>query len=157
MFEDLLKEAENEHIEVVYVPFRGKLKSLYYDKAIALNKNLEITAEKTYVLAEELGHYYTTVGNILDQTQILNRKQERRARAWGYQKLVPLDKLIQAYKEGIRTQHELAEFLEVTEQYLIDALKYYKEKYSIYRVGKYYICFEPLRILKNINFTADFV
>ena len=150
MFDNLLQEAHNERIEVILKPFKGKLKGLYYDNVIAINKNIETSAEKTCVLAEELGHYYTSVGNILDQTKITNRKLERMARAWAFQKLVPLDKLVEAYKEGIRTKHELAEYLDVTEQFLCDALKYYKEKYGMYcRVGKYMICFKPIRVLKN--------
>lgn len=70
------------------------------------------------MLAEELGHYYTTVGNILDKKKTINRKLERRARAWAYQKLTPLDKLIQAHNEGIRTRYEMAEYLGVTERFL---------------------------------------
>ncbi len=153
----LLNEAEKECIEVVSLPFKGNLKGLYYDKVIGLNKNLETTAEKCCVLAEELGHYYTSAGNILDQSKIENRKQERRARTWAYQKLVPLDKLVLAYKEGIRTKYELAEFLGVTEQFLAEALKYYKEKYGMYyRLGKYWICFEPLGILENLENIDNF-
>ncbi|NLT94071.1 MAG: ImmA/IrrE family metallo-endopeptidase [Clostridia bacterium] len=152
MHETLLIEAEKECIEVVYLPLKGKIKGLYYDKVIGLNKNLETTAEKCCVLAEELGHYYTTAGNILDQSKIENRKQERRARTLAYQKLVPLDKLVEAYKAGIRTKHELAEYLGVTERFLCDAVKYYKEKYGIYcRVGEYWICFDPLGIIENID------
>ena len=130
MYEELLNEAEQDNITVVYRPMRGNIKGLYYDRVIALNKNIDTTAEKTCILAEELGHYFTSVGNILDQNQLQNRKLERRARAWGYQRLVPLDKLILAYKQGIRSRYELAEYLEVTEQFLADVLKYYKEKYG---------------------------
>lgn len=152
MYERLLNEAEKEHIEIVYIPLKGRLKGLYYDKVIAINKNIETTAEKTCVLAEELGHYYTTVGNILDQKRIQNRKLERRARAWAYKKLVPLYKLVEAYKDGIKNRFELAEYLQVTEEFLDEALKYYKEKYGMYyRLGKYWICFEPLGILENID------
>lgn len=152
MYTTLLREAEKENIEVVYLPLRGRIKGLYYNNVIALNKNLDTTAEQTCILAEELGHYYTSAGNILDQKQLANRKLERRARAWGYQRLVPLDKLIQAYRKGIKSRHELAEFLEVTEQFLVDVLKYYKEKYGPYRqVGDYYICFEPLAIIQDFQ------
>ena len=152
MYEKLLCEAEKENIEVVYMPLKGRIKGLYCDKVIAINKNIETTAEKTCVLAEELGHYYTTVGNILDQKRIQNRKLERRARAWAYQRLVPLDKLTEAYKAGIRNRFELAEYLEVTERFLEEAIKYYREKYGIYcRVGKYWICFDPLGIIENID------
>lgn len=152
MFETLLNEAHKENLEVVFMPFKERLKGLYYDKVIAINKNIDTTAEKTCILAEELGHYHTTVGNILDQKKITNRKLERRARAWGYQRLVPLDKLILAYEKGIRSRYELAEFLEITEQFLADALKYYKDKYGLYcQVGGYYICFEPLAIVHNFQ------
>lgn len=148
----LLNEAEKECIEVVSLPFKGNLKGLYYDKVIGLNKNIETTAEKCCVLAEELGHYYSTIGNILDQKKIQNRKLERRARAWAYKKLVPLYKLVEAYKDGIKNRFELAEYLQVTEEFLDEALKYYKEKYGMYyRLGKYWICFEPLGILETLH------
>jgi hypothetical protein len=157
MYEKLLCEAEKENIEVVYMPLKGRIKGLYCDKVIAINKNIETTAEKTCVLAEELGHYYTTVGNILDQKKIINRKLERRARAWAYQRQVPLDKLTEAYKAGIRNRFELAEYLEVTERFLEEAIKYYREKYGIYcRVGKYRICFEPLGIIKSLDYANFF-
>lgn len=152
MHNTLLREAENEGIEVIYLPFRGRLKGLYYNNVIALSKDIDTTAEKNCILAEELGHYYTTVDDILDQKKIQNRKLERRARSWAYQRLVPLDKLTEAYKAGIRNRFELAEYLEVTERLLEEAIKYYREKYGIYcRVGKYWICFDPLGIIENID------
>ncbi|NLZ54543.1 MAG: ImmA/IrrE family metallo-endopeptidase, partial [Thermoanaerobacteraceae bacterium] len=149
MQKTLLREAEKEDIEIVYLPFRGRIKGFYYDKVIAISRHIDTTAEETCILAEELGHYYTSAGNILDQKQLSNRKLERRARAWAYKKLVPLDKLIEAYKAGVRSRFELAEYLQVTEKFLDEALKYYKEKYGMYyRLGKYWICFEPLGILE---------
>ncbi len=101
LYETLFNEADKENIEVVYIPFKERVKGIYYDKVIALNKNIDTTAEKNCILAEELGHYHTTAGNILDQKQLHNRKQERLARAWSYKRLVPLDKLVEAYKQGI--------------------------------------------------------
>jgi len=152
MYETLLNVAQTEHVKVLYLPMRENLKGLYYDQVIALNKNIETTAEKTCVLAEELGHYYTSIGNVLDQSKIQNRKQERRARAWAFKKLVPLDKLLEAFNEGIRTRYELAEYLEVTEKFLDDAIKFYRRKYGLYcRVGDYYIYFEPLGVLKTFE------
>lgn len=38
MHKTLLREAEKECIEVVYLPLRRNLKGLYYDQIIALNK-----------------------------------------------------------------------------------------------------------------------
>ena len=57
---------------------------------IAIHKGLSSQSEKACVLAEELGHYHTTYGNILDESDISNRKQELQARAWGYDKQIGL-------------------------------------------------------------------
>lgn len=155
LYEDLLREAQEERIEVVYRPLRGKLNGLYSDHIIAISSKVSTTAERTCVLAEELGHYHTTAGNILNQKKLLNRKQELKARGWSYRRLVPLDKLVEAHKAGIKNRFELAEFLHITEGFLDAALKYYREKRGIYcRVGDYWICFEPLGILENFEITT---
>ena len=43
---------------------------------IAIRKDIETQAEKSCVLAEEIGHYRTSSGNILDQNKVESRKQE---------------------------------------------------------------------------------
>lgn len=49
------------------------LSGLYFNGNIAIEKKLTQT-QKTCVLAEELGHHYTTVGNILDQFRSMRYK-----------------------------------------------------------------------------------
>lgn len=152
LYESLLREAEKERIEVVYRPLRGKIKGLYSDHVIAVSNKTVTAAERSCILAEELGHYHTSTGNILDQAKVQNRKQERRARVWSYHRLVPLDKLILAYKDGIKNRFQLAEYLHVTEHFLDAAIRHYREKHGIYcRVGEYWICFEPLGILESFE------
>jgi hypothetical protein len=70
MYEKLLCQAAKEEVEVIDLPLQGKTKGLYCDGVIALNKNISTTSEKTCILAEELGHYYTSCGNIIDSTKI---------------------------------------------------------------------------------------
>lgn len=82
MYERLLCEVGKEDIEVVPWPLRGKTKGLYSDGIIAISSSISTTAEKTCVLAEELGHYHTSCGDIIDTSSIENRKQEVRARRW---------------------------------------------------------------------------
>jgi len=66
-YEELLEEAAAQNISVdENFPFHGNLKGLYVDQNIALSDQLETSAEKACILAEELGHHYTSVGNILD-------------------------------------------------------------------------------------------
>src|SRR5680860_935696 len=95
--------------------------------------------EKACILAEEYGHYRTTSGNILNQKNVSNIKQEKRARNWGYEKLVSLEKLIEAYKAGVQNCYDLADFLDVTEDFLQNALKHYQEKYGLYVKQEDYI------------------
>lgn len=80
-------------------------------KRIAIRKDIKTTTEKSCVLAEELGHYYTSSGDILDQTDTMNRKQEYRARLYGYNLKIGLMGIIQAYEHSCRNLYEMAEFL----------------------------------------------
>lgn len=127
------------------------LKGLYYNGRIAIKQNMPET-EKACVLAEELGHHYTTVGNILDQSSVSNRKQELRARMWGYDKLIGLTGILKCYKRGCRNMSEMADFLEVTEEFLAEALKSYRKKYGeSVTIGDYTICFEPCLAVLKMN------
>lgn len=122
----------------------NRIKGLYCNGTIALKDNLQTTSEKACVLSEELGHHYTTVGNILDQNKAQNRKQEQRARAWAYNKMIGLLGIVKAYEHECYSLHETAEFLNVTEEFLQEALMYYKNKYGIFTtVDNYIIYFEP--------------
>lgn len=122
-----------------------------YNNRIAIHKGLPSQTEKACILAEELGHYQTTVGNILDQTDVSNRKQERRARIWAYRKAFDLSDLIQAFKAGCRNRYEIAEHLGITEQFLQDAVDCFKEKYGPYVTYCHYILYlEPLGVLEMV-------
>lgn len=141
-FETLLKEADALGLPVTEKPFKtfdGRIKN----NKIYLRQDMTVTNKKC-VLAEELGHYHTTTGNILDQQDICNRKQERRARIWAYDLLIDLSGIIKAYKHGCSNLHEMADYLEVTEEFLRGALERYRQKYGIYTtIDHHIIYFEP--------------
>lgn len=152
-YETLLNEANVEGLIV-------KEKSLKYNNGrikgnrIAIRKDIETTVKKACVLAEELGHYYTTVGNIIDLENPGNRKQERQARLWAYNKQIGLRGLIQAYEYGCRSRHEIAEYLEVTEEFLQDAIDCYRDKYGLCTsVDDYYIMFIPSLMVGKIDYS----
>lgn len=153
-YETLQTQHDTLHIQEMCLSDVNGLKGLYFDGSIAIEINMTST-EKACVLAEELGHHYTTVGNILDQEDVSNRKQERRARLWSYRKMFDLADLLSAYKYGCRNRYEVAEYLEVTEAFLEEAINAYKEKYGICtKVDRYVIYFDPLSILElqSINY-----
>lgn len=118
---------------------------------IAIRKDIETQKEKSCVLAEEIGHDRTSYGDILDQNNIMNRKQEYRARLYGYNLKVGLTGLISAYEEGCRNLYEMAECLDATEEYLKDVIDCYHAKYGQYTiVDNYVIYFEPFAVMKFV-------
>lgn len=143
-YEELQIQACKDGIEIIEYPFKSSnIKGLYCNGTVALNEDMT-QVEKSCVLAEELGHHYTTSGDILDQKDIMNRKQEYRARLYGYNLKIGLTGLIRAYEEGCQNLYEMAECLDVTEEYLRNALQCYRSKYGeCVSVDNYLICFEP--------------
>lgn len=143
-YEDLLSSADAQNVEVIDRCFSSnRIKGLYCDGTIALSKRLS-NAEKNCVLAEELGHHYTSSGVILDMNSVSCRKQERQARLWAYNRLIGLQGIISAFKAGCRSTYEIAEHLNVSEDFLQDALAAYRSKYGPYtKLDNYLIYFEP--------------
>lgn len=151
-FEDLQDSACEDGIDVIYYHFDSeRIKGLYCDGAIALSSDLTL-AEKTCVLAEELGHHHTAVGNIINQETVINRKKEHLGRVYAYNKLIGISGIIRSYESGCQSRYEMAEYLEVTEEFLEDAICYYRQKYGCKTtIDNYVIFFEPsLAVMKII-------
>ncbi|HBA70091.1 MAG TPA: hypothetical protein DCZ40_12155 [Lachnospiraceae bacterium] len=151
-YEQLLIQADSEYLIVKEKPLfnnDGRIKG----NRIAIRKSIPTIAEKSCVLAEELGHYYTTSGDILDQSKTENRKQELRARLWAYNNMVGLVGIVNAFKHGCRNLYETAEYLEVTEEFLQEALSAYRSKYGICKeLDNYIVFFIPhLAVLKKFQ------
>ena len=104
-YTDLLIEADKQHLITKEKPLRancGRIKG----NRIAIKHDLDET-EKKCTLAEELGHYHTTVGDIIDQSSAANRKQELRARLWSYNKLIGLHGIISCHKAHYTTYNPI--------------------------------------------------
>ena len=150
-YEELQIQACKDGIEIIEYPFQSiNIKGLYCNGTVALNEDMT-QVEKSCVLAEEIGHHCTSSGDILNQNDIMNRKQEYRARLYGYNLKVGLTGLISAYEEGCRNLYEMAEYLDVTEEYLRNVINCYHAKYGQYTiVDNYVIYFEPFAVMKFV-------
>ena len=150
-YEKLLSSTD-ENLIVIEKHFKSKAKGLCRGNKIGISKDIDTITEKACILAEELGHHCTTVGNIIDMSIDWNRKQERQARFHAYEKLIGLMNLIKAYEAGCKNRYEIADYLEVTEEFLQDCIDCYRDKYGIgTQVGEYYVMFIPyLSIGKRI-------
>ncbi len=126
-YEKTVSDVDNLGIDVIETSLEAN-DGLYCDNTIFINNHIETNAKKYCVINEELGHYFTTVGDISDQTKLENRKQELIARRWGYEHTVSLIGLIESFEYGLKSYFEIAEFLSVTETYLYDCIEDYKKK-----------------------------
>ena len=149
-YENLLIEADK--LGVIGKEFKLRtVDGKCYGNRIAINSSLT-QEEKACVLAEELSHYLFTVGDITDQTNPSNRKQELIARRKSYEKLVTPEDIINSILSGVDAIYDLAEKLDVTEEILIECINHYKRKYGVYYVGKtHLLTFEPLNVIDFPN------
>lgn len=150
IYEQLLTEAADNNLiakEKDLPISKGRIKG----NRIAIRRNLTET-EKGCVLAEELGHYYTGYGDIMDQSIVANVKQELRGRAFAYNKVVGLSGIVNAYQHRCQSLAETAEYLDVTEELLRDSIEYYRKKYGqCTTADDYVIFFEPsIAVLKIV-------
>lgn len=151
--EKLEQEAFENRVKVHdYYLGEENLKGIYIDGNVAINTSVNNSTEKSCVLAEELGHHHTSVGNILDMDDVRSRKQERQARLWGYNKLIGLSGIINAFRAGCHNRHEIAEKLDVTEEYLQECIDCYRDKYGVCtEVDNYIIYFIPnLAVMEKV-------
>ena len=147
LYEDLV--IKNKHIPIDdRIALKGDFEGLYDNGVILIDKNLSET-RKAEVLYEELAHHKLTYGNILDQSKFNNRKFENYARRYGYENALPLRIIVEAHNYGISNLYELAEYVQLSEEYIVEILKHYKNKYGIgTHYGEYLITFDPLRVFK---------
>ena len=142
-YEKMLDVADQDGLIVREYPLEGNNGRIYGNR-IAIRDSLKTTAEKAYALSEELGHYRTSSGDILDQSDSSNRKQEHIARMWCYDTLVSLIGIIDCYKAGCRNRYEAAEYLNIPEECFQDTIDAYRRKYGQFvQVADYVIYFEP--------------
>ena len=129
--EKLEQEAADKGLEIIEHPFQSeRIKGLCVDHTIALSRRLRSYKEKACVLAEEIAHHDLNVGDILDQSDAGASQQEHRARMRAFDRLVGLSGIVSCFKAGDRTIWEMADRLEVTEDFLREALEAYRNRYG---------------------------
>lgn len=151
-YEALTIEAHASGIEIVEKTLRGRNKGLYGNGLILIDKRITTIIEKACILAEELGHHHTSSGNILDQQDIRNRKQELLARQWAYHCMLPLDRIVEAHRAKISGRYELAEYLGVTEEFLQAAIDRFTAKYglTVKADDHHIVVLDPLGVIEAV-------
>lgn len=142
-YERLMDEAYREGLTVKEKPLKSSDGRVNGNR-IAIREDISTTTEKACALAEELGHHYTGIGDIVYMSDLYDKKEEQQARIKSYNNMVGLCGLIGAFERGCRGRTEIAEYLEVTEEFLQGCIDCYRSKYGAYiTVDNYCITFIP--------------
>ena len=149
-YEKLLAQYDDEII-IEETNLKKGLSGLYLGEVILIEKRLN-SVNKLETLCEEIAHHLITYGDIRDQTKMLHRKFELKARRLGSELAISLDGLIDAFHHGVQNLYEMSQYFDVSEQYVLNALNNYKMKYGldVYHKG-YVIKFEPLQVFEHHN------
>ncbi len=92
---------------------------------VALDHNIK-GADERVCLAHELGHCETASFYNIYSPFDIREKHERRATLWAIKKLVPERSLKRAVKEGYDNIYSLAEYFNVTAEFMQKAVSFYK-------------------------------
>ena len=110
--------ADPKHTKALYITICGK--------PMIIMQPTRTQAELACLLAEELGHHYTGPSRILRYRGINDLRAEATARRWGYRRIISIDRVIKALQSGLRERCDIADYLGVTEEYLEEAVEYYR-------------------------------
>ena len=87
---------------------------------------IETTAEERVHLAHEIGHCETLAFYNAYSPLEIRGKQEKRADRWAVSRLVPVRELTEALKHGIKEIWDLAEYFDVTEEFMLRAIEIHR-------------------------------
>ncbi len=128
---ELYQLADAEHIPVYSfdLPQTHSLSLMNNDGscAVAIDPfGLNSTKDEKIRLAHELGHCVT--GSFYNRYSDfdIKAKSEYKADKWAIKKLIPKDELQAAFEQGYTEPWDLAEYFNVTEEFIVKAVNYYR-------------------------------
>lgn len=113
---------EDDTLDGLYIEW------VQFDKAgILINSHRPINVQVA-ALAEEIGHFQRSYGQIIKLDSIQAIKSEHSGRVAAYQNLLPCSTLKAAMRSGTCTLWELAEFFDLPEGFVKEAFQYYRQR-----------------------------
>jgi Zn-dependent peptidase ImmA (M78 family) len=139
--DSLLTLAEQENIIVEQFPFSYPLMGIYLHESdkvpiIGLSTFISSNAVRRCIMAEELGHHFTSAGisipgkyefySFIERTEI--SKTEYKALKWAANYLMPEHDLLNVIRSGLYEKWELADHFNVTEEFVAFRLKLFESQ-----------------------------
>lgn len=154
--DQVIRDEKILYNEVYFEVVRGWYHSEVHGSVILVNNQITTSAERCYVKCHELGHHFMgTVENVLNESasyydQTLIDRDEYRANRWATEWLMPVEKIIEAYENGVKTPLDLADYMSIPLEELCNGISIYYKKYGPYKdFGQYRIFWNPFNIKKD--------
>lgn len=121
--------AEKQNIDIVnyndigYLSLSSSIDGIYV--ICTTDAMLESTPLEKVCLSHEIGHCMTGSFYNSDNPLDVIGKHERKATVWAIKNTISEDELAKAFEQGYTEIWELAEYFEVTEGFMREAVNYY--------------------------------
>lgn len=127
---ELYDYADENNIDVDYFPMREVI-SLSIPGSIAMDVDkIKNNIEEKEHLAHELGHCMRHAFYTFSSMETRGR-METRADRWAIKKLLPFSLLKEAVTNGLQETYELAEYFDLSEQFVTKAVNYYTQQLGL--------------------------
>jgi len=138
--------ADAEHITINYYPLDKPTFGVYYSSKetgpiIGISTKIENDEDQLMlVLAEELGHHFTSVGESVGPyyhhaDRVNLDKVEEAALRWACDTLVPTEELISCIKNSTDTLHDVSKRLHVSKKILHEKLRFLSLQHSFIQIN----------------------
>lgn len=136
--DSMLELARERNINVIVNNMLGHgVDGIYLEEGnnMTIGINKDIISNTSYarcVLAEELGHHFTTVGSCIPKMyfsyadRAIIDKAEYKAMKWACNYLIPENELLDALRDGLYELWELAEYFTVTDEFMQFRIKLFR-------------------------------
>jgi len=125
--QELLLLAEENGVVVETAQLVPPVDAFYFSEpgcnpVITIGRHVEDKRLARVILAHELGHHFTTAGDMIAQRYMCYRERLTHGRAeflatrWATDYLLPWDKLTDAARQGVVEHWQIAEYFGVTEK-----------------------------------------
>ena len=123
---ELYQRAEADGIEVDDFRMRKAVSVSFPENWIAIDKKrIPTRREDKAILAHEIGHCETGSFYNIHSNYDTRKKHENRANARAYEMLIPYAELRRALKSGNTETWQLAEYFDVPDRFMQEALAYW--------------------------------
>lgn len=127
----LYQLAKEANIEIDYYPTK-KLKAFSIPHAIIINPQMTKNEQEIKeIFAHEMGHQATGSFYKFNSKFETRSRAEERATRWAVQTLIPAEDLKSAFEQGYTEIWQLAEYFDVSEDFMKDTVRVHTVKGNI--------------------------